>query len=204
MKNTIMKICPICNKEVKSIKMHHWKVHDNGKHHNPKKGKSGGNQFTARTKLNHSEETKLKIGASSKGRKHSEETKQKLSDIRKKYLEKNPDKVPYLLNHTSKISYPEQYFLECLSDIENIEFQYPVFRYKLDFANIVEKLYLEIDGEQHYVDKRIIEHDIKRTAKLKELGWNGFRIRWASFQKLTDKEKKENILEIRSLMKWLS
>lgn len=204
MDNTIKKICPICNKEVKSIKMHHWKVHGGGKHHNPKRGKPGGNQFTTGMRAGRSEETKLKISVSSKGRKHSEQTKQKLSDIRKKYLEKNPDKVPYLLNHTSKISYPEQYFLECLSDIKDKEFQYHVFRYKLDFANVAEKLYLEIDGEQHYVDKRIVEHDIKRTAKLKELGWEGVRIRWASFQKLTDEEKKEYIFKIRSLMKWLS
>ena len=34
----------------------------------------------------------------------------------KKYLMENPDKVPYLLNHSSKESYPEKYFTEDILD----------------------------------------------------------------------------------------
>jgi hypothetical protein len=172
-------------------------------------GKKGSNQYSKAKRLGlpipkMSEECKEKITVASKKRKHSEETKAKLSEIRKKFLEENPDKVPYLLNHTSKVSYPEQYFLDCFSDVdENIEFQHHIFRYKLDFANPVEKLYFEIDGEQHYVDKRIVEHDIRRTEKLTELGWTGVRIRWSHFQKLNEEEKRNKILEIKKEMKWL-
>lgn len=129
------------------------------------------------------------------GRPHTKETKDKLSKIRKSFLEKNPDKIPYLLNHSSKISYPEQYFIDCFSNL-NYNFQYPVFRYSLDFANIKTKKYFEVDGEQHYVDKRIVEHDIKRTLKLNELGWDGIRIRWSHFQKLNDIDKQNKVKEI--------
>lgn len=196
--------CDLCNKEVKSLKMHVWKAHGEGVNHKPNLGKSGENAFTKGTKTEHSEETKKKISEKSKKFKHSEETKKKLSERRKHFLMANPDKIPYKLNHSSKISYPEQYFLDCFADIRNKEFQYHVHRYTLDFANIKEKLYLEIDGEQHYVDKRIVEHDKRRTDKLKSLGWTGFRIRWSDYQKLSSDEKKQKILEIRSLMKWLS
>lgn len=47
----------------------------------------------------------------------SEETKNKISKSRKKYLIENPDKVPYLLNHSSKgPSYPESYFEKIFKD----------------------------------------------------------------------------------------
>lgn len=139
------------------------------------------------------------------GRKTSDETKKKISNSRIEFLNKNPDKVPYLLNHSSKKSYPEKYFEECFSDIvENKEIQFPVTRYRLDFANPKEKLYLEIDGEQHYCDERISTHDTKREIKLNELGWRGTRIRWSHFQKLNEDEKKLKIKEIRIVMKWLS
>lgn len=136
------------------------------------------------------------------GRKHTEETKKKLSDVRIKYLEENPEKVPYLLNHSSKISYPEQYFLDCFSKFCNVDFQYPINRYKVDFVNIKEKLYLEIDGEQHYCDKRIVEHDKKRTKRLLELGWEGIRIRWSEFKKLSEEEKIKKVNYICKKMKW--
>lgn len=133
----------------------------------------------------------------------SEETKKKLSVIRKKYLDDNPDKVPYVLNHSSQKSYPEKYFEDCFLDIKNdIEMQYRVLRYCLDFANPKEKLYLEIDGEQHYLDKRIVKHDEIRTKVLLELGWTGIRVRWSSFQKLSKEAKELKIKEIRSMMKW--
>ena len=131
---------------------------------------------------------------------HSEETKKKLSDIRKKFLELNPEKVPYVLNHRSKKSYPEKYFAECLINYMQIVEQYRIRRYSLDFANPVKKRYLEIDGEQHYVDKRVVEHDKIRTQYLDSLGWVGVRIRWSEFQKLSSDDKKLKIQEILNFM----
>lgn len=136
-----------------------------------------------------------RIYPSTKGRKHSEETKKKISDIRKEYLKNNPDKVPYKLNHSHKESYPETYFKPLLKDFI-FQYQIPGTLYCADFANPIEKYIIEIDGEQHYVDSRIVNHDTIRNNKLTELGWNVSRIRWSSFQKLQSIEKEEIIREL--------
>jgi len=210
--------CKYCNKECKnhnSLRNHERLCKDNPErqksHFESEKfrlsgGNKGQNQFTkAKSEgkiLSHSTETKKKIGEWSSKRKHSEETKKKISEKRKQFLNENPDKIPYILNHSSKTSYPEQYFLDCFNDVTDLEFQYPVKRYSLDFANVSEKLYLEIDGEQHYLDNKITEHDITRTETLTKLGWKGIRIRWAEFKKLTNEQKIEKVQEVRLFMKW--
>lgn len=136
-----------------------------------------------------------------KGHKHTEESKQKLSIARKKYLMNNPNKVPYLLNHSSNVSYPEKYFID-LFQKENICLQYHVriSTYELDFCDMERKIDLEIDGEQHYVDKRVVESDIKRNEYLTGLGWTIKRIRWSNYQKLTIEEKKLVINSIKELL----
>lgn len=129
--------------------------------------------------------------------KHSEETKKKISEARKKFLLEHPDKVPYKLNHSSKQSYPEKFFENFLNE-NSIKFskEYYACGYWLDFC-FNEKYYIEVDGEQHYVDQRIVKHDIERTKKLSE---NGFiliqRIRWSSFQKLSRDEKDKYLKDL--------
>lgn len=135
--------------------------------------------------------------------KHSEKTKQKLSIYRKKYLKEHPEKAPYLLNHYSHgDSYPETYFKEVFEK-ENIPLQFhkQIGLYELDFYNETIKLDIEIDGEQHYVDKRIVESDIKRTNYLVSLGWRVYRIRWSEYQKLSFEKRKQIIQEIRDIIK---
>jgi very-short-patch-repair endonuclease len=137
-----------------------------------------------------------------KGKKMSEEQKKKISISRSKFLKENPDKIPYLLNHSSKISYPEQYFIE-LFDRENIDLQYhkQVGLYQLDFYNEDKKLYLEIDGEQHYQEKSI-ERDEKRTRNLATKGWKLImRIRWAVWKTYDENEKKKVIEIIKDSLK---
>lgn len=74
--------------------------------------------------------------------------------------------------------------------------------YFLDFAWPENKIYLEIDGDQHYFDKRIVEHDKVRTEKLKENGWKLLkRIRWSDFQKLSIEERKNEIYRIIQVIK---
>lgn len=129
-------------------------------------------------------ETKAKISRSKVGKKHTEETKLKISNSMKKYLFNNPDKVPYLLNHYSKgMSYPEKYFKSIL-DKNNINyiFQYQEGLYSLDFK--INNIDLEIDGDQHYLDKRIVEHDIIRNEVLKSKGYKIIRIKWSDYKKL--------------------
>lgn len=206
--------CQYCNKECKN--KNSLGNHETRCPHNPNRkkfvngmlGKKGSNQYIKAKDLGlpkpeMSEETRAKISAAGIGRSPSDATKQILSEKRKKWLEENPDKIPYVVNHSSQKSYPETYFEECFAEIvSNKEIQYHVLRYQLDFANPSKKLYLEIDGEQHYVDKRIVEHDKKRTAKLAELGWHGIRIRWAEFKKLNPDEQKEVVNHCIEAMQW--
>lgn len=124
-------------------------------------------------------------------RKLSEITKNKISIGRKKYLEENPDKVPYKLNHHSNgDSYPERYFKNVFRK-RNVVFEeeFPISYYSLDIAIIDKLINIEIDGEQHYLDKRIIESNKKRDAYLNENGWKIIRIRWSEYRKMTFVER---------------
>lgn len=139
--------------------------------------------------------------SSFKGRHHSNESKQKLSIARKKYLNDHPEKVPYKLNHHSKQSYPEKYFREVFDNddlLKTAVSEYRVKLYSLDFAFPDIKFYIEIDGEQHYKDSRIIEHDKKRNLELEKLGWKSIRIRWSEYNKKSLEEKQEFIKYIKA------
>lgn len=137
-----------------------------------------------------------KLGHVKSPQKHTDETKSKLSEIRKKYLLENPDKVPYLLNHYSKgPSYPEKYFDEILSKSGLIyEKYYRIGLYELDFAFLDKKIDLEIDGSQHILDNRILESDLRRDDYMKINGWKVIRINWKDYLKL-DMEKRKIFIE---------
>ena len=154
--------------------------------------KLGGHQVWCKQNPNYSE-MKKKSGLSAKGRKMSNEQKTKISESRKKYLMENPHMVPYKLNHSSKISYPERYFLRVL---KGFIFQYkvPGTLYEIDFANPDRKIAIEIDGDQHYLDQMMIEHDIKRDQTLKDIGWETIRIRWSHY-KFLDRTAREKIID---------
>ena len=195
--------CKFCEKEYESKRSHaqhliKCSLNPDRKYTNGMLGKKGTNQWIKSKEtgipffLN--EESRQKMGESFKGKTHSEETKKRISESRKSFLLQNPDKIPYLLSHSSKVSYPEQYFMDCFSEYE-VKFQYVVSRYRLDFANPNERCYLEIDGEQHYSCKKMVQHDIERTRTLSGLGWIGMRIRWAHFKKLSDIEKEQAVKE---------
>ena len=123
-------------------------------------------------------------------RPHTEETKRKISESRIKFLRENPHMVPYKLNHYSKgRSYAEEYWKVVLDSNDVIyEEQYQIGPYQLDFAFPELKIDLEIDGDQHHLDKRIIESDKRRNQYLEELGWKIIRVKWSEFKKLTDKK----------------
>lgn len=155
---------------------------------------NGTNQYTKALALGLpkpeiSEESRLKRSKSN-SRPHTEETKKKISESRIKFLRENPDMVPYKLNHYSKgRSYPEEYWKTVL-DSQNViyEEQYQIGPYQLDFAIVEFKVDLEIDGDQHYLDPRIIVSDKRRNEYLENLGWKIIRVKWSDYQKLTDKK----------------
>ena len=135
------------------------------------------------------------------GHKHTDEEKLKIGAGVKAFLVKNPDMVPYIRNHSSNQSYPEKYFKE-LFKAEGLDLSYHhrIHTYELDFCNVDKKLDIEIDGEQHYLDSRVVESDKKRNQYLQSLGWNVFRIRWAEFKKYSGAEKIELINTIKNLL----
>lgn len=145
----------------------------------------------------------LRLSAVKSPRKHTEETKKKISAKRIAYLILHPEKVPYRLNHHSKgPSYPEIYFNEIFQkESMNLVPEVPYTIYQLDFANKDKKVDIEIDGDQHYLDKRIVESDKRRTAILEKDGWIVFRIKWSEYQKLSFEEKEKVIASIRELLK---
>jgi very-short-patch-repair endonuclease len=143
-----------------------------------------------------------KLSKKLKPQKHSEETKKKISEARKKFLKENPDKVPYLLNHYSKgMSYPEKYFEKAFRNENiNLVYHYRIGTYELDFSDPIRKIDIEIDGEQHYVDKKIVESDKRRNKYLKDRGWIVYRVRWSHFVRLTKDFRKTVVQEIKSLV----
>lgn len=127
----------------------------------------------------------------------SEETKKKISISRIKYLKENPDQVPYLLNHSSKESYPEKYFnIVFKNEKIDVDRYYRVGLYELDFAILNKKIDIEIDGSQHWLDEKIIESDERRTEILESEGWDIIRINWSEYQKQNKDEKEEYIKDL--------
>lgn len=135
------------------------------------------------------------------GRQHTEEEKLKIGAGVKAFLLEHPDMVPYLRNHSSNESYPEKYFKKVF-DTEglNLLYHYRISTYELDFCSLDKKLDIEIDGEQHYLDPKIIESDKRRTEYLENLGWTIFRIRWADFKKYSNEEKIRLINTVKNLL----
>ena len=161
-----------------------------------KRGKTAGNQYTKAKELGEpkpqiSDETREKIREAAKRRgPMSEETKKKISNSRIKFLHENPHMVPYKLNHYSKgRSYAEEYWKSVL-DSNNLvyEEQYQIGSYQLDFAFVADKIDLEIDGDQHHLDQRVVKSDIRRNEYLSSHGWKIIRIKWSDYQKLVDKK----------------
>ena len=155
---------------------------------------NGTNQYTKAkveglSKPEIKEETRKKWSDANKKRGPlSEETKKKISESRIKFLRENPDMVPYKLNHYSKgRSYPEEYW-KIILDSHGVSYteQYQVGPYQLDF--VIGNTDLEIDGDQHYLDKRVVASDKRRNEYLENLGWKIVRIKWSDYQKLVDKK----------------
>jgi very-short-patch-repair endonuclease len=161
-----------------------------------KKEGSGKNQYVKAREEGRewkiSEEIREKLREAGRGRVHSEETRAKISASRKTFLQENPHMVPYRLNHYSKgESYPEAYFRGVLESAGVLfKQEHQVGLYSLDFAVPDRMIDLEIDGEQHYVNTSSVERDRKRNEHLQGLGWNVIRVRWSSYQALSEAEKR--------------
>ena len=124
----------------------------------------------------------------------SEETRRKLSESRKKQIADGRGSSTWVNPHIHR-SYAEQYFYDILVKELNSTVvwrnNYRACGYLLDFANLTNKVYFEVDGESHYTTDGL-EYDAKRTAELAKNGWFLIgRIRWKLYKKLSDDERKQ-------------
>jgi very-short-patch-repair endonuclease len=118
----------------------------------------------------------------------SDVDKKRISETRLKYLIDHPDKVPYKLNHSSKMSYPEEVFRNALvsMNITGWTYNYQNSIYSYDFAFISLKIDVEIDGGTHLTDKvKLI--DERRDKFSQENGWKVIRF--------TAKEVKRDVMK---------
>mgnify|MGYP000228815516 CR=1 FL=1 len=139
--------------------------------------KLGGHQ--AHCKLNPNKKlTSLKLSKISKGKTLSQEHKNRISEGRKKFLDNNPGNIPYLLNHSSKESYPERIFRERLikEGIIGWKQEHPFKRYSMDFAFIDKKIDVEIDGGTHNLEK-VIMIDKEKERITGDNGWITIRFK---------------------------
>ena len=152
--------------------------------------KKYGKSFSEKYKLG-SELAKKKFG-----HEITEEVRKRISEKQKQnYLGMSR----YVTVREHRCSYAESYFAEQFPEVVR---QLHVDRYFLDFAWPDVKIYIEIDGEQHYVDQRIIEHDKVRTQRLHDMGWRLLtRIRWSEFQKLEQTEKENLVFRLLQTIK---
>ena len=136
----------------------------------------------------HDEINKNRSIAAYKNNHHwSEKEKKRISEEKIKYLTEHPDKVPYKLNHSSKMSYPEKIFKNALETLNISGWTYN-FRngiYAYDFAFPSLKIDVEIDGNTHTQEK-VKRIDARRDAFSNENGWQVIRF--------TAKEIKENVI----------
>jgi len=203
-------ICRFCGSERKNLNSLH--CHERLCKGNPNKQKSnivkynekghkGHNQFTKARELGLpkptlSKESRRRISEKCKGRKHTEEQKRKISETQKRNFRESGAKSIWHTQLENRKSFAEQYFDTCFP---NLKQNYHVDRYFLDLANPEKKLYIEVDGSQHYYDQKVVEHDKVRTARLEELGWKCLRrIRWSEYKRLSKGEQESLITELQN------
>lgn len=129
------------------------------------------------------------------GRKHSEESKAKISATQK---ENYCGVSRYVTVREQRQSFAEDYFDEIFTSAVK---QYHVGRFFLDYAWPKSKIYIEVDGEQHYTEEGL-KHDKERTEVLLNEGWKLLkRIRWSEYQKLSKLEKENEVYRLLQTIK---
>jgi very-short-patch-repair endonuclease/endogenous inhibitor of DNA gyrase (YacG/DUF329 family) len=112
---------------------------------------------------------------SNKHQKHSLETRDKMRESAIVRVEQG---IHNGWRPRNEPSFPER-MIASLLDKLGIELisEHPIKRWLIDFADLENKIALEIDGKQHDLPKRQAS-DLKKDQYLIDNGWRVFRIRW--------------------------
>ena len=114
-----------------------------------------------------------------KPRKHTKETKDKLSNIRKDFLRRNPDKHPWKTNDKFKSEPCEalKNFLRSKGFVFEEEYSEFGRHYSIDIAFPKSKIAIEVNGNQHYNrDGSLKDYYQIRDNYFKNLGWTTLQI----------------------------
>jgi very-short-patch-repair endonuclease len=113
-----------------------------------------------------------------------EETKEKIRKARFEYLKKQLGETAWERKRLGKMSYLESWFYDNvvlkhnLLEKYDIVNEYPEYPYFIDFAFLSSRIAVELDGMQHFRNKKNQDRDIKKQKYLESIGWKIFRIRF--------------------------
>lgn len=124
----------------------------------------------------------------------SDETKEKIREKRFEYLKKRLGETAWERRTKGKMSYLEQWFFDevitkhdLLTKFDIIN-EYPEYPYFIDFAFLNIRIAVEIDGKQHFRNKKNQDRDVKKQKVLADKGWKIYRIRFDALNEDTIKE----------------
>lgn len=181
--------CPWCPAVLESRRLFqkHKKEQHNGNRKNPVWSLGGncqycGNEFKYKHTLTlHEKHCHLNPNrVPGKSNKKTIEQKQHLIEIALEGY-RNGTWKGWMNCHSSDKSYPEKFFTKVIEnefENKNYEYNYSFFQYRLDFAWVLQKKCIEIDGQQHQNDPKQAESDKRKDSKLLENGWQVLRIKW--------------------------
>lgn len=121
-------------------------------------------------------------------------TKEKIRRERFKYLKKRLGETAWERRTSGKMSYLEQWFFDEVITKHNLltKFdiinEYPEYPYFIDFAFLNIRIAVEIDGKQHFRNKKNQDRDAKKQKVLIDKGWKIYRIRFDALNEDTIKE----------------
>ena len=93
-------------------------------------------------------------------------------------------------------SFPESITIQILNELQiSLKRELRCGRWFIDFADVEQKIAIEIDGKQHELPERKAK-DIEKGTYLVSQGWIVYRIKWKKYTKEFREELKQMLIDI--------